>query len=312
MRHTCVIGGAGFIGRHLVEILLARGRVITVVGRSTVPSRPLPKEVRYVSGDYGDATFLREVLKDVHEIINLAYTTVPGTSFNDPVQDILHNLPPAVRLLEVANDLAIQKIVLISSGGTVYGQALHLPISEDHATNPISPYGVTKLAIEKYGLLFHKVKSLPVVIVRPSNAFGEWQRPFAGQGLVATAAAAIIEQRELVLYGESEIVRDYIYAADVAEGIAAALEHGAPGSCYNIGSGVGRSNKDILDAICALAESSGLRPRFKILPPRGFDVKANVLDSAKLSNETGWKATVPFREGIERTWNWFLSPTCAE
>lgn len=307
MSQTCIIGGAGFLGRHLVEILLARGRRISVVGRSAAPVRPLPKGVRYVSGDYGDTAFLSEVLKDAHEVINLAYTTVPGTSFNDPVQDILSNLPPAVRFLEIASNCALRKIVLISSGGTVYGQSLRLPMDEDHPTNPISPYGVTKLAIEKYGLLFHTVKSLPVVIVRPSNAFGEGQRPFVGQGLVATAMASIIARKELVLYGESEIMRDYLYVTDVVEGIVAVLEHGAPGSCYNIGSGVGRSNKDILDAIGALAKASGLEPHVTVRPPRVFDVKANVLDSAKLSNETGWKATVPFREGIKRTWNWFLS-----
>ena len=307
MTRVCVIGGAGFIGLHVVEILVARGKHITVVGRSAAPSRALPKGVRYVPGDYGDAAFLREVLKDVDEVIHLAYSTVPGTSFEDPIQDILRNLPPAVRLLEVASSLALGKIVLISSGGTVYGQALRLPITEDHPTNPISPYGVTKLAIEKYGLLFHQVKALPVVFVRPSNAYGAGQRPFAGQGLVATAIVSVIQQKELILYGQAEPVRDYIHVTDVAEGIAAALESGAPGSCYNLGSGVGKSNQDVLDAVCALAQSSGMEPRVRILPPREFDVKANVLESGKLNRDTGWKATIPFREGIERTWNWFLS-----
>lgn len=307
MTRVCVIGGAGFIGLHVVEILVARGRHITVVGRSAAPSRALPKGVRYVSGDYGDAAFLREVLKDVDEVIHLAYSTVPGTSFEDPVQDILRNLPPTVRLLEVASSLALGKIVLISSGGTVYGQALRLPITEDHPTNPISPYGVTKLAIEKYGLLFHQVKALPVVLVRPSNAYGAGQRPFVGQGLVATAIVSVIRQKELILYGQAEPVRDYIHVTDVAEGIVAALESGAPGSCYNLGSGAGKSNQDVLDAVCALAQSSGMEPRVRILPPREFDVKANVLESGKLNRDTGWKATIPFREGIERTWDWFFS-----
>ncbi len=306
MKHCCVIGGAGFLGSHVVEILHAKGAQVTVVGRASVPSRILPKGVRYISGDYGERAFLLGALKGVEEIVNLAYSTVPSTSFDDPVEDIINNLPAAVGLFEVASRLAVRKIVVVSSGGTVYGPAQDVPILETHPTNPISPYGVTKLAIEKYGLMFMKLKGLPVVIVRPANAFGEQQKPFAGQGFVATAMASILRRKELVLYGDPGTIRDYIHVTDVATGIVAALELGSPGAFYNIGSGEGRSNKDILSAIYPLAQASGIEPKVSILPSRRFDVEANVLDSGKLKQETGWVTAVPFNIGIERTWNWFL------
>ncbi|MEP6957174.1 MAG: NAD-dependent epimerase/dehydratase family protein [Nitrospirota bacterium] len=306
MKHCCVIGGAGFLGSHIVEVLHAKGERVTVVGRTPVPSRILPKGVRYIPGDYGERAFLLGALKGVDEIINLAYSTVPSTSFDDPVQDILSNLPAAVGLFEVASRLAIQRIVIVSSGGTVYGPAQDVPILEGHPTNPISPYGVTKLAIEKYGLMFMKLKGLPVVTVRPANAFGEQQKPFTGQGFVATAMASVLRRKELFLYGDPGTIRDYIHVADVATGIVAALESGKPGSFYNIGSGEGRSNKDILDAIYPLAQAAGLEPKVNILPSRQFDVVVNVLDSGKLKQDTGWVATVPFNIGIEQTWNWFM------
>jgi len=305
LRHCCIIGGSGFIGSHVVEALLLQGRRITVVGRNPVPSRTLPTGVDYVPGDYGQNGVLRNALRDANEVIALAYSSVPKTSFEDPVEDIVANLPAAVRLFEIASRAEIKKLVLISSGGTVYGRAYDIPIRENHPTNPICPYGITKLATEKYGMMFNELKALPFVCVRPANAYGERQEPFVEQGFVATAIASVLRQQDIPVFGDEGTIRDYIHVDDVANGIIAALEKGVPGSCYNIGSGVGRSNKDVLDAIGLPARSVGLKPRIKMFPPRDFDVPVNVLDSTKLRKETGWKPTVSFEEGIERTWNWF-------
>lgn len=148
---------------------------------------------------------------------------------------------------------------------------------------------------------------MPVVCVRPANAYGEGQRPFVGQGFVATAIASVLKCREITLFGETGTIRDYIHVTDVANGIIAALDRGTPGSCYNIGTGVGRSNKDILDAIYPFAKSAGFEPQVKTLPERQFDVPVNVLDCNRLNTETGWQAIIPFEEGIERTWRWFYS-----
>lgn len=305
MNHCCVMGGTGFIGRHVVDLLLSKGYQLTVMGRNPVPTSPLPEGVCYISGDYGDRRLLKNVLRDVDEIVNLAYTTVPKTSFENPVQDILSNLPAAVTLFKTASNHSIRKIVVVSSGGTIYGKASTLPITEDHPTNPISPYGITKLAIEKYAMMFNELDDLPIVCVRPGNAFGEGQKPFLGQGFIATAIASILNRQEVVIFGKTGTIRDYVHVVDVAEGIIASLEHGRPGLCYNIGSGIGRSNKEVMDIIQTFAEAAGFVPKIKELPPRLFDVPANVLDSRKLREATGWEPSVSFEEGIERTWNWF-------
>jgi UDP-glucose 4-epimerase len=196
-------------------------------------------------------------------------------------------------------------MVLVSSGGVVYGHSNTMPISEGHPTNPISPYGITKLAVEKYAQLFHSIHELPVLCVRPGNAYGPSQIPFVGQGFVATAIASILSGSEICLFGESGTIRDYIHVEDVASGIVAALSQGQPGDVYNIGSGEGRSNRDILDALQPLAQEIGLEVRLNTQPLRKFDVPRIILDSSKLQAVSGWKARTPFTEGIRGTWEWY-------
>lgn len=301
----CVIGGSGFIGQHLVQLLASQGKDLIVIGRNRLPSRTLPSGVRYIAGDYGDQSFLREVLVDVDEIIDFAYSSVPKTSFEDPVKDILNNLPSAVNLFEVASSLLIKKLVFVSSGGTVYGKAVKLPISEDHPTEPISPYGITKLAVEKYARMYHVLKGLSVVCVRPANAYGEGQIPYTGQGFVATAIASALEGREISMFGEQGVVRDLVYVKDVASGIAAAMKYCPAGECYNIGSGIGRSNQEIIEMLATIAKSKDIKLRVKVLPSRQYDVPANVLDSSKLQKQTGWFPNMSLMTGLEQTWKFF-------
>jgi len=305
MKHCCVIGGDGFIGTWLVDRLIEHDRKLTIIDKNPTPQRPHPEPVHYIAADYGQKGMLAEALDGVDEVIHLAYSTVPKTSFDDPVEDIRNNLPATVTLLEAASNVGVEKFILISSGGTVYGKVDKTPISEDYATNPISPYGITKLATEKYAIMFGELKGLPVICARPSNAYGQGQKPFVGQGFIATAIGSVLKQQEIAIFGEAGTVRDYIHVADIADGIIAILEHGKVNSCYNIGTGIGRTNRDILDAIRPLAESIGLKVVVNTAPPRPFDVPVNILDSTKLANQTGWKPTVAFEDGIKRTWNWF-------
>jgi UDP-glucose 4-epimerase len=301
----CLIGGSGFIGGHLAPLLAVSGRELTVVGRSVTPLRKLPPGAQYVSGNYGDQRLLRKLLAQADEVIDLAYATVPQTSFADPVFDIQANLPPSVSLLRCAGETRLRRIVLISSGGTVYGVAKALPITEEHPTDPISPYGITKLTIEKYGLMFHRLAELPVIIVRPGNAYGPGQLSESGQGFVATAIARVLGGREVTICGQEGTIRDYVHVTDIAKGILSALEYVQLGCCYNIGTEIGKSNRDVLRAIEPLASAHGCRIGLRVDKRRGFDVPANILDSARLREISGWTPQVPFEAGIGETWNHF-------
>ena len=142
--------------------------------------------------------------------------------------------------------------------------------------------------------------------VRPANAYGEGQKAFTGQGFVATAIATILERQNVVLFGETGTIRDYIHVTDVATAIVDVLDHGSPGECYNIGSGIGWNNRDILDMLFPLAKAVGLEVKITTMPARRFDVPVNILDSLKLQEMTNWKPLVPFEEGIRKTWEWFF------
>ena len=303
----CVIGGSGFIGRVVVQYLLASGRDVRVIGRRQHAPAALDGKATYLSGDYGDKNFLTEALSGAEEIIDLAYSTVPKSSFEDPIHDITTNLPQAVNLLSVvAGNHNIRKLVVISSGGTVYGPAMCAPITEDHQTNPISPYGITKLAAEKYALMYHQLLNVPVTIVRPSNAYGEGQLPYRGQGFIATAIATILNDETVTVFGGDHIVRDYIHVEDVATGIIKILESGQTGFCYNLGSGSGHTTNEVLSFIAELAQQQGKAVKVLQQPRRSFDVPSNILDCNRIQVETGWQARISFAEGLERVWRWML------
>lgn len=165
------------------------------------------------------------MLDSHREVIHLAYATVPYTSFEEPLTDMLQNFPPTVRLFAEAAARGV-RVVLVSSGGTVYGEAESLPIREDHPIQPISPYGVTKATLERYAYLYAKTHGLKVMCVRPANAFGVGQRPCAGQGFISTALASALRGEPIRIYGEAGTNRDYLYIDDLADGILAALLHG--------------------------------------------------------------------------------------
>lgn len=302
-RNTLVIGGGGYIGACIVPQLIATGRQVTVLGRSVKPRYALPNEVRYVGGDFSDLELISLLLDCHSEVIHLAYATVPNTSFLDPLADLMQNLTPAVQLFAQAAARKV-KLLLVSSGGTVYGQAAELPIRECHATRPISPYGVSKLTVENFAALSGVTQGLDFICVRPANAYGPGQRPFIGQGFIATAIASIMRRQPVVIFGEHGTVRDYLYVSDLASGVVHALEHGRSAETYNLGSGVGLSNLDVIEACRPILTDHGHEILIENLPERPFDVAANVLDSSKLREHTGWQREVDFSDGLRRTYDW--------
>ncbi len=301
--NTLVIGGAGYIGTHLIPKLLDAGRSVTVLDRTATLQNKLPEGVAYIAGDFGQRELICDLLDSHQEVIHLAYATVPNTSFENPLADLLQNLPPTVQLFSEIADRG-GKLVLVSSGGTVYGETSKVPIREDHPTKPISPYGVTKLTLENYARLYAVTHGLKFVCIRPANAYGVGQQPFVGQGFISTAMASAMRGQSIKIFGQSGTIRDYIYVSDLATGIVSALEKGQLSKTYNLGSGVGLSNMDVIGAISPLMKEIGRNVQVEHLPERTFDVRQNVLDSTKLQAHTGWNPQVTFVDGLRRTFDW--------
>ena len=268
---------------------------------------PLPDNCRYVSTDCRNGQALNSILLPHSDVVDLAYATVPKTSFEDPLFDISSNLQPSVTLLQQASRAGIHRLVIVSSGGAVYGPAETLPISERHRTMPVRPYGITKLAVDCYAMMYHHTCGLPVTIVRPGNAYGEDQPSASGQGFIRAAIDAILNGDEINVYGERGTVRDYVHVADVASGIACGLSSGRPGVVYNIGTGIGTSNLDIISLLRPLAQDAGFDVRFQTQAPRSYDVEENVLDASLLAAHCGWAPTVSLKDGVEQMWKSALS-----
>jgi len=188
--------------------------------------------------------------------------------------------------------------VFPSSGGTVYGIPKVIPIKEDHPTNPISSYGIIKLAIEKYLALFWTLYGLDYCILRISNAYGERQAANGAQGVIPTMIDKALHHQEIRIWGDGSVIRDYIHVSDiVAAFLNAAIHRGEP-KIFNIGSGIGHSVNDIANTLEGLFEES-LDLFYE--PGRAYDVPVNILDNSLARQGLHWEPRVNLSDGIRQT-----------
>ncbi|OYX12002.1 MAG: hypothetical protein B7Z15_10730 [Rhizobiales bacterium 32-66-8] len=183
------------------------------------------------------------------------------------------------------------------AGGTVYGAPRESLITEEHPTNPISSYGITKLTIEKYLQLFQKLHGLEYVVLRLANPFGHGQRISATQGAVAVFFGKILRGEEIEIWGDGSVVRDYIYIDDVIRALLLAADRGGQDRIFNIGSGAGRSLNDVIRSIEA---ATGRAAMVNYKPSRSFDVPSSVLNIERARLALDWSPRVAFEEGVIR------------
>ncbi len=281
-----VLGGAGFIGSHLVEGLAQAGHEVGVFDR--------PQE-------FLDPADLARALPGAEVVFHLISTTVPKNSNDDPALDIQSNIAGTARLLELCRSHKPRKIVFISSGGTVYGVPRATPIPESHPTDPISSYGIHKLAIEKYLHLNQVLHGLDYCILRVANAYGERQRTDKAQGAVAAFLERALRGAPIQIWGDGSVVRDYVYVGDIVQAFLKTLDYRGGQRIFNIGSGAGVSLNALVKEIGAVL---GRAPAVEYTPARRFDVPVNVLDCSLAARELGWQARMPLAEGLRRTCEW--------
>ena len=230
-------------------------------------------------------------------------TTLPKSSNIDPVFDIETNLIGTVKLLKEAAKNKLKKVVFLSSGGTVYGAPIKLPIDETHPTNPLCSNGIIKLAIEKYLDLYYQLHGLDYAVLRLSNPYGERQRTHASQGVVAVFLGKVLRNESIDIWGDGTVIRDYIYISDVISAMIATMEYQGAEHVFNIGSGQGASLNDVISGI---ERVTSRKANVKYLTGRDFDVPVSVLAVDRAKKELQWSPQVPFITGVERMANFLI------
>jgi UDP-glucose 4-epimerase len=295
-----VLGGNGFIGSHLVDRLLVEGHSVRVFDKYEEHYRkPIPL-VDYRFGDFGNRGLLSDALDGVDTVFHLINTTLPKTSNDDPAFDVQSNVIETLFLLEQCVSKKIKKLVFTSSGGTIYGKPAALPIVEESATEPECSYGITKLTIEKYMALFNHLYGLDYTIVRPANPYGSRQNPSGIQGAISVFLGRAARNEPIEIWGDGEVVRDYIYVEDLVAGIYQSATIIAPSRIFNLGSGTGHSLNEIVEVI---RQVTGRKLTVAYKPKRAFDVPEIYLDNMRALRELAWQPSTSLEEGIAKTWH---------
>jgi UDP-glucose 4-epimerase len=303
MRIT-IFGGGGFIGSTIADRLLMDGHELRIFERPRVePYRKFTdsKRVEWVTGDLQSTHDVSEAIDGADVLLHLVSTTLPKNSNDDPIYDVQSNLVAALQMLNAMVVKKIPKIVFISSGGTVYGIPKYLPIDEQHPTDPLVSYGITKLAIEKYLQMYSHLYGIRAVTLRVANPYGERQRIETAQGAVGVFLHHALKGVSIEIWGDGSITRDYIHVSDVAEAFVRAVEYTGSKSVFNISSGSGTSLNEL---ITMLEKVLGKSIERRYLPARPFDVPVSVLSNELAREELKWAPSISMHDGITRTAEW--------
>jgi UDP-glucose 4-epimerase len=297
-----ILGGSGFLGSHVVDRFVAESHDVVTYDLAPERFRRTPAGVHYVTGDLGNVGALEELVATGFDaVLHFISTTTPKTSNESPEFDITSNVVSTVHLLDICVRHNVGKFIFLSSGGTVYGDIGDaLLVDEDHPVRPICSYGVSKVSIEHYLHVYQHIHGLNYVALRISNPYGERQNPHVALGALTVFVNRTIKRETIEIWGDGSVTRDFIYAGDVANAVYLATILPVKG-IFNVGSGVGRSLRDLLREI---TEVLNMKPRVVWLKARPYDVPRIVLDASKLQAASGWSCATALRDGIAATAEW--------
>ncbi len=296
-----VTGGAGFIGSHVVDALLARGDQVHVLDNLSTGKRGnVPEGARVHEGDIRTDTdrVFDEVGPEV--CFHLAAQADVRVSVERPDHDANVNVVGTLDVLEAARRHRT-KIVFSSTGGAIYGEC-DGPAREDHRRNPLAPYGVSKLAGEEYIAVYNRLYGGGHVSLRLGNVYGPRQDPHGEAGVVAIFMKRLREGGTPRIFGDGTQTRDYVYVADVVAATLAAVDH--DGGVMNVGTGVETS---VLELYERIQRATGIEGEPEFAPPRAGELQRSVLDPSLAQRELGWKPERSLDEGLAQTWAWISS-----
>jgi UDP-glucose 4-epimerase len=313
-----VSGGAGFIGSHVTDILLANGYAVTVIDnlssgkRAQVPSGATFKELDVCSPEA--AATVREGKFDV--ICHLAAQIDVRKSVTDPAADANLNIGGSLNLLEAVRQSGHQtRFVFSSTGGAVYGDLVEAPTSEEAPKDPQSPYGTAKFSVELYMGYFARVHGLDCVALRYSNVYGPRQDPHGEAGVVAIFCDRLIDGTPLTVFGDGGQTRDYVFVGDVARANLAAATvklppaTGVDSRAFNIGTSI---ETDVVMLATVLKEVSKGRSEVVHAPARAGEQRRSAVRNDKAGKLLGWKPKISLHDGLRDTYEWFAARRAGE
>jgi UDP-glucose 4-epimerase len=296
-----VLGGGGFVGTNLCRRLAASGARVRAFGRSRPFAHALAG-VEWHQGEFADTAALTSAVASCDVVFHLVQTTTPLSANLDMVADLRDGVLPTLALLDACRNANVRRVVFISSGGTIYGAARQIPTPETAPTDPITAYGIVKLTIEKFLALYEHLYGLSFRVLRVANPFGPFQLPVRSQGLIAMLLSRAMERRSTEIWGDGSVVRDYVYIDDIVDALASAAVDASAERIFNIGSGRGRSVRDV---IAAVETALGAPLSIEWKAGRAVDIPVSILSVDRARDFLGWMPKTEFEVGLGKTVQWW-------
>lgn len=298
-RSAIVFGGGGFIGTNLCRRLVSSGFKVRAFGRRRLFPDALP-DVEWVNGDISDISAVTRALEPGSIAYHLIHSVLPHAVQQITAETL--ETAPTRQLLEACHSVGTIRVVFVSSGGTVYGNAAQIPTTEDAPTAPFTPYGRSNLAIEQCLALQRQQHGLEYRVLRAANPYGPFQTANKQQGVIAALIKNALRGNEIDIWGDGSVIRDFVYVDDLANALLLAASDRSPYRVFNIGSGRGRSLREVI----AMIENALQKPiKINWQPGRPSDIPVSVVAIARAKKEFGWEPKVDFVEGLQRTISWW-------
>lgn len=312
IKHALVTGADGFIGSHLVDLLLAEGIKVRALAQYNSFNNwgwlegNTHENLEVVCGDVRDAAFCRHISQGVDTIFHLAALIAIPYSYVAPESYVDTNVTGTLNMCQAARDLGVERLI-VTSTSEVYGTAQYVPIDELHPRQPQSPYSATKIGADAIAKSFYNAFGLPVVIARPFNTYGPRQ---SARAIIPTIISQIAAGADEIKVGDLTPTRDFNFVEDTCRGfLALARAEGVEGEEINIATGTEVTMKETLETIARIMNSD---VRYVVDPQRLRPSKSEVFrlcgDNRKIQSLTGWHPQVTLEEGLRRTIQWFLNP----
>ncbi|GIK60633.1 MAG: NAD-dependent epimerase/dehydratase family protein [Ignavibacteriota bacterium] len=300
-----VTGGAGFIASQIADEYINEGHQIFILDNLTTGfEKNINLKAQFIREDICSSAIISLFEKEKFDVVNHHAAQIDvRKSVNDPVFDANTNILGTINLLQASIKTGVKKFIFASTGGAIYGEQEYFPADEKHPTNPVSPYGITKLTIEKYLYFYRNEYGLKYSILRYANVYGPRQNPFGEAGVVAIFTNKLLRNENPVINGNGKQTRDYVFVEDVVKANVIALNDNSS-EIYNVGTGTETSVNELF---LKLNKVAGNKAEEKHGPaPKGEQLRS-VISSAKLFNRFKWKPSIKIDEGLQKTFNFFSS-----